>query len=290
MKKILLENAYESWLDSTMYAKLLRDGVSTLGYKKHFVSSLHNAVELFVKQMMLDRCDYRVASVSREVSSNGEPLKSFYNATDLNEYFKYLNPSERKKFFTIEFSELIKICKGDPIFSSINCGVLTMLNNLRNNETHFYVSRDDYLSDSEFMILYNFMIDIFLILEDQNLMPWLFGRPIRHYDDFIFDEKKLVSFCFSSAIKKSKVSRAISENTYDKIFYHPEMMDAAELTGSLWQYIEGDMPSFERAVAYVDSLLLSDAITFKHITEQIPEELGYGEEYQGSYLKIKTIE
>ena len=78
-KKILLDNAYESWMDATEYATMILDGVSTLGYKKKFVASLHNAVELFIKQIMLDSCDYRVAIIkkSNNISADGQPLKDF---------------------------------------------------------------------------------------------------------------------------------------------------------------------------------------------------------------------
>lgn len=108
-KRILLNNSYESWMQAVEYAKLLQDGVCTLGYKKRFVSSLHNAVELFLKQIMLDNCDYRIATIKNGISADGSPLKDFYQATDLNKYFSDLSPEIRKKFFTIEFSELIPI-------------------------------------------------------------------------------------------------------------------------------------------------------------------------------------
>lgn len=62
-KKILLKNAYESWIQAIKYARSIKSGLVTLQYKKLFVSTLHNAVELFLKQIMLDSLDYRIAKI-----------------------------------------------------------------------------------------------------------------------------------------------------------------------------------------------------------------------------------
>lgn len=49
MKKILLENALESWASAIYYCDEIIAGKATLSNKKHFVNSLQNAIELFVK-------------------------------------------------------------------------------------------------------------------------------------------------------------------------------------------------------------------------------------------------
>ena len=53
MKKILLENALESWASAIYYCDEIIAGKATLANKKHFVNSLQNAIELFVKQLQL---------------------------------------------------------------------------------------------------------------------------------------------------------------------------------------------------------------------------------------------
>lgn len=53
MKHILQDNALESWAMAIKYSNFILNGKATLQYRKQFVSSLHNAVELFVKQLML---------------------------------------------------------------------------------------------------------------------------------------------------------------------------------------------------------------------------------------------
>lgn len=87
MKHILRENALEAWSMAIKYCNDISIGKATLEYRKHFVSSLHNAVELFIKQRMLDVNDYRVVEIKNGILSNGQPAKDFYNAIDLNTYF-----------------------------------------------------------------------------------------------------------------------------------------------------------------------------------------------------------
>ena len=89
--QILLKNAYASWVQAIKNARNIKNGFVTLQYKKTFIATLHNAVELFLKQLMLNQKDYRIAKVRAEkLDSNGEPLKSYYQSLDLNEYFKKL--------------------------------------------------------------------------------------------------------------------------------------------------------------------------------------------------------
>lgn len=54
MKQILIDNALESWNSAILYANDIMKGMATLKYRKNFVASLHNATELFIKQLMLD--------------------------------------------------------------------------------------------------------------------------------------------------------------------------------------------------------------------------------------------
>ncbi len=76
-KKILLDNAWVSWANAIRYCDQICSGQITLEVRKNFVSALQNALELFFKQIMLDKCDYRVAE-PRQVDVRGEPAKSYY--------------------------------------------------------------------------------------------------------------------------------------------------------------------------------------------------------------------
>lgn len=136
-KKILLDNALVSWANAIRYCDQILAGKITLDVRKNFISSLHNAVELFFKQIMLDNCDYRVAE-PRKINADGEPAKTYYAATDLNEYFEKLDDEIRNDFASIAFNKLSDIHKEllkdflEPKESYKN--ELRLINNLRNNE------------------------------------------------------------------------------------------------------------------------------------------------------------
>ena len=51
--QILQNNAIEARARAIRYCDYILEGKATLEYRKHFVSVLHNSVELFVKQLML---------------------------------------------------------------------------------------------------------------------------------------------------------------------------------------------------------------------------------------------
>lgn len=291
MSKILLNNAYESWMNAIVYARLIKDGIQTLGYKKSFVSSLHNAVELFVKQIMLDKCDYRVATIKNGLSSDGQPLKNYYNSTDLNLYFGGLNQNELKRFFSIEFNQLIEICKNDKLFIFAFTPGLKLLSDLRNLETHFYIDSSSYLSDSEFLTLYNFMIDFYKELERYKLLPWNCGvikKDKSDYADFIFDVSPITTFQYSSAIKRSDVTKLLSDyfNIYD--YDGPKTDSAVVLAGIIWDGVK-QFPriySFGRLTAYIESLFLAKAITF---VESFGEIEPGGDKLPYYKVKIKTL-
>lgn len=88
MKHILTDNALEAWSMAVKYCNDILIGKATLGYRKHFVSSLHNAVELFIKQRMLDVNDYRVAEIKNGVLFDGQPARDYYNASNLNIFLR----------------------------------------------------------------------------------------------------------------------------------------------------------------------------------------------------------
>lgn len=181
IEKILIANAREAWTQACIYLEHILRGYVTLHYKKTFVSTLHNSVELLMKQRMLDLNDYRVARVTK-VDSNGSPAKEYYSCEDLNLYFKKNGTKDKKgktQFYSIEFNELRQLHK--DLFrdyynkfpnevQTINKGI-TLLGNLRNEETHFYVNDIDFLNGSEFKELQMFMISFSKTLDFYGLLP-----------------------------------------------------------------------------------------------------------------------
>ena len=110
MRQVLMENALEAWGSAIKFCDYIKDGKCTLQYQKKFVSSLHNAVELIMKQMMLNNNDYRVANI-RKVTNEEDArlLLDNYQASDLNRFFGHLSEEQLSKFRTISFDELISL-------------------------------------------------------------------------------------------------------------------------------------------------------------------------------------
>ena len=112
MKQVLTENAFEAWAAAIRFCDEIKDGKATLQYQKSFVSSLHNAVELIMKQMMLNNNDHRVANIRKVKSkSDAELLLDYYKSPNLNVFFNDLSFQQLSRFETIQFSELISIHK-----------------------------------------------------------------------------------------------------------------------------------------------------------------------------------
>lgn len=75
MRPILMDNAFEAWAAAIRYCNDIKDGKATLQYQKNFVSSLHNAVELIMKQMMLNNNDHDVAFIKEPKDEIEKKLK-----------------------------------------------------------------------------------------------------------------------------------------------------------------------------------------------------------------------
>ena len=107
MKPVLMENAFEAWAAAIRFCDDIKDGKATLQYQKNFVSSLHNAVELIMKQMLLNDNDHRVAEI-RKVKNEADAklLLDYFKATDLNSFFDTLSNENLSKFNKIQFNEL----------------------------------------------------------------------------------------------------------------------------------------------------------------------------------------
>lgn len=207
------------------YCNAILDGKATLEYRKHFVSTLHNAVELFVKQRMLDINDYRVVEIKNGISPDGQPAKSFYNAGDLNTYFGNLDSEKMKPFFSVEFSKIIKYSKDlfkeyfeETGNKSVVCDALKILTNLRNNEMHFYIDKDTFLCEEEFQKLHNFMIDFYKILQHYSLLPY-WGDPGRgEFSRINFSNSKLENFTYKNALKKASFVKTLIMEINDNVF------------------------------------------------------------------------
>lgn len=262
-EKILLNNAYSSWSAAIQCCDVILNGMATLKYRKDFVSSLQNAIELFMKQIMLDENDFRVATVKNS-GADGEPAKSYYSATDLNSFFINLDDDVMKKFFSLEFNEIIKLHR--KILGSFFVGQQTfkeeleLLARLRNSETHFYIRPDRFLSDSDFVRLHNFMVDFYSVLEQFNLLPY-WGEASREHKHLEFKRAKIDSFTYEEAVRNAPLVKKIAIEAEKPIFMDYPGGSAFSIANAIYSCAEDPFEeTFEEVWAYVEMLDQFDMI------------------------------
>lgn len=226
MKKILLDNALESWSIAVKYCKYIKNGMVTLHYQKTFVSSLHNSLELFLKQIMIDNNKHRVANLCKVKNEADATLQlEYYKSKELNRFFKELDDEERYKFYSIGFDELVEKSNSllKDILKSINIASikseLKILQKLRNSETHFYIS-SDYLSEENFVKLHNLMIVIYKALHQYKLLPYLGRVPnFGEYYHLSFNEKKITTFSYKTAVTNSSIAKSLKDVFSVKLYH-----------------------------------------------------------------------
>lgn len=225
MKPVLMENAFEAWAAAIRFCDDIKDGKATLQYQKNFVSSLHNAVELIMKQMLLNDNDHRVAEVRKAKNkADAKLLLDYFKATDLNSFFDTLSNENLSKFNTIQFNELISLHKklfGRSLAQGESLKTeLELLQKLRNNETLFLIRQGSFLSEEDFCVLHNFMIRFYKIMEtwcpidkddyELYILPY-WGDPIGADSIYEFNREPLQSFSYETAVKNSKLAKKIAE-------------------------------------------------------------------------------
>lgn len=278
-QKILLDNALVAWANAIRYCDQILAGKITLEVRKNFVSSLHNAVELFFKQIMLDNCDYRVAE-PRRVDATGEPAKSFYTAVDLNAYFEKLDSATRNQFSSIEFSNLFDLHK-KLLANFLQPGTaftveLQLLNKLRNNETHFYIGLDEYLTENEFCTLHNFMADFYQVLHEYNLLPF-WGNAGDEHKKLCFDRTPLKAFTYKNAVRTSPIVKAIEVAANGMTFVDCCPFTVYEMAGAIASEVQNI--SFDELWAYVEVLDQLGMIELVQTVQYEDDNPEYGHDY-----------
>lgn len=290
-----MNNALESWAMAIHYCDEIMAGKATLMHRKYFVASLHNAVELFVKQRMLNICDYRVAEV-RNNGANGEPLKSYLSAQDLNDYFDNVckTPNVMDKFYTIEFSKIRDIQK--EIFSEFDSQnpnnkfkmALNTLQKLRNSETHFFIDADDFLNDTQFQDLYNLMVDFYAILKFYSLLPF-WGEPFGEYQRFAFDRLYLQNFSFRKQIKSSEFVVKLKTNIEGKIYPAGGGDEAYTIAKDIVEYCDAySEADFDAIWSYIQMLLKYQLLDIEDAADEeyVDGQKMYGSPYREYRVKI----
>lgn len=297
MKNILRDNALESWAMSIKYCNNILEGKATLAYRKCFVSSLHNAVELFIKQLMINNNDYRVVTF-KNISKDAIPAKDYYNSMNLNKFFSELDPELMKKAYSIEFNKLIDysselfskyyIQKGENRKNKV-VSSLKILAKLRNEETHFYIDKNGFLTDREFLELHNFMIIFDGILHFYHLMPF-FGRATGKNKNISFYRKALESFSYKNVVKNANAVKRLKQLVENKDFENIHSSSSSyELAKVFYdESIKEDKEEdFHDLWIYVEMLLQYELLRWEDEAEIIECETEYGT--QTSQLVIRRF-
>ena len=238
------------------YRNILLDGRDTIQNKKNYISSFHNAVELFSKQAMIDNNDYRILNIKND-EKDGKFARRFFQATDLNQFFNSLDKNELMKIHTCDYSKLnlnqifTKSSKDEK--NKIN-KAKEKLGNLRNNETHFAMD-EDFLSDQDFIELDEFMRRLYKLLQNQDLLPKHFGRrksQLNCEGNRLIPDNKVVSsdFTFRNALINSKFTEYFKNNINCGL-----------------QILYGRESSFEIANSIFESEAFSKKVTFEELLD-----------------------
>lgn len=265
-----MANALESWAMAIKYCNEIMAGKATLVNRKYFVSSLQNAIELFIKQYMLNICDYRVAEI-KDVEADGEPLKSYVQSTDLNDFFIKLHKNDKKnmkKFRTAEFNKLIDWQKNmfkEYYSQNANAGNvigdgLKTLQTLRNNETHFYIDSVDFLTDDEFKQLYNMMIVFFEILVHYHLLL-IWGDTFGEVSNISFKRAPLKSFSYKAQLRNAEFVKTLKTAIEKEVFPTGSGEDAYAIAEDIVSICEiYSQNDFNEIWEYVEMLLKYDIL------------------------------
>lgn len=213
VNRFLKEHCLIAWEGAVYNCKLILDGLVDVIQQKLFISSFQNAIELCFKQIMLDECFYNVVDYGK---MSPELACQYLSSTDLNTFLFSLPKEKVSGLFSIEFNKMI-----DFIASKMTNDVkegLSLLKNLRNNETHFYIDVNDYMSFVQFEKLCKLLNDIGVFLKNKNIITLsepknLFGSStstVSMISDFTITDYDFKSY--DHFINTSKTNQDILNN------------------------------------------------------------------------------
>lgn len=298
--QILLNNAYEAWKSAIYYHDRIEKGFTTLEFQKGFVSSLHNSIELFLKQIMLDNKDHDVATL-RNVKEEDDVLLQlkYIRADDLNQFFFGCSVEQLDKFFSIEYSQLQqranKLLSTEDSSKGFVTDSLKTLGALRNSETHFYINENYYLSESNFVILHNFMILFFDLIAKKKLFPHAiikFDKPDTYklYEQekkMEFSRNQLSSFSYVEVLKNNHMVCEL-KHTLQNLFEDEYVCcgnDDYSLALSICLHNEEYRASFDDLYIILQLMRKYKLFEIARTLVEAPEELG-GHTYPEEHLKL----
>lgn len=281
MKHVLIENAYEAWASAIKFCDAIMQGMGTLYYQKNYVSSLHNAVELFLKQIMLDDGDHKVAGMRRiKDKTDARLCLDYMESTDLNLFFSRMTDAQINSFKSIEFCEIIdrfsKITLGTGEVIEIKLA-LKRLQELRNNETHFMISCSSFLSETDFVILYNFMISFYRIIRDRKLVPF-WGEAWGEDNRLTFDRKQMVSFVYLDALRTSALAQSIVAHLNGTCDIGSPTCTSYDIAFELCNREKQFEAQFDEVWSLIEMFQMYGLIRYEEIVDKLPSEFdSYGQ-------------
>ena len=287
MQHILRDNALVAWRSAIEYCDEIIQGKATLKYRKNFVASLHNAVELFLKQFMLDTNDHRVCFIHQIKRNDPEGLlkKRYEAAEDITQFFNSLPAEDAAKFHSIEYNKLLNYT--DIFFeeyyskygqsSRIVSKALHLLGKLRNNETHFFVNKWEFLIDAEFELLHNFMLIFYKILLYYDLLPF-WGKPFNEYKKLGFEREKIHDFSYQRALQQSDIMAQLRETLKDEPMMPYVGHSAFEIAQQIVYCVDSSWKNrFDELWICIELALHFDMIEIEGVIEEYDDpEFGYG--------------
>ena len=246
------------------------------------MSSLHNAVELFLKQYMLDINDHRVCKIPKKNDPGGVLKTQYENANDITQFFINLSVENAAKIHSVEYRQLSKYSRVffTTYYNKHNGSqdivdkALELLGKLRNDEMHFYVNKWRFLTDTEFEQLYNFMIVFYKILQEYNLLPY-WGKPFEEYTKLGFERVELHCFSYRKAVETSETIKKLRE-TFKSQSPMPHVEESAfEITDAIVSFIDEKWKEkFDELWVYIEMALHFDILKIRE--EYDDPEYGIG--------------
>lgn len=292
MKHVLLDNAYEAWQSAIKYCDTIFEGVGTLFYQKNYVSALHNAVELFFKQVMIDEADHHVAGLRRIKDRNDARLcLNYMESNDLNQFFSSLPYAQLDNFKSIGFREIVdrfsKVTLENGEVVEIKTA-LKRLQELRNNESHFMISRSRFLSETDYKTLYNLMICFYRILKDKKLLPF-WGEPWGEYIKLSFDRTPISSFSYVDALKGSALAQSIASHLNGTTDIGSPICASFDIASELCRMFEQFKTQFDDVWALIEMFQINGLIQYEEIVEEAPEEIDSINQQPSVYYVMNVV-
>ena len=258
-KQILLDNAYVAWAEAIELCNELLDGKATINNQKRFVSALHNSIELFLKQIMLDENNHNIAKLPKVDSIETSELSlKYYQSNDLNKFFKELSNEQRQLFHSIAFNEFYN---RNHIDFSINQSYfkecLKKLNNLRNDEMHFYIDKHNFLSEENFIMLHNFMIKFREYLVFKKV---IYNNYKAFDNDIHFTELK--EFSYFESLWENPIRKMLSGLLDDSLEY-AKYGNSFELAVAIWKNHPHISNSFNELWSVIENMIKFGMIEYE---------------------------